>query len=708
MQNWQIYQYLVPYFISLGITSSVAVYTWRRRSVQGALAYSWVALSQAVWTLGYIIELLSPTLQGKIFWDDFQWLGVIGWYVGILAFAYQFTETKFSNPKRTWILLMVLPVVLLLLVATNRLHGIIHANERLIPGEPFSALDYDFTTAVLAFAFYGYLLVLLSLFVLVRKYIRTQPIFRAQTGIIVVGTLIPLIGTMLTVMGIEISFHRDITPLTFAVSNLIVAYGLSRYRFLDIVPIAYKAVFDNLSDAVVVVDSQRRLVDYNPAAQKLLPQLSSKMIGMTTSEVFSDAPDIVKRFRGVEEIRTEMEIQRESNTLYQDVRISPLRSRSRGLLGRVIVVRDATEQKKAEKALRESEEKYRQLVETTPDWVWSIDYDGNHTFSNEAVKHVLGYSIDEVIGKSAFPFIHPDDQEKIRQMVIQAREGKHGWKNVRIRWIHKDGSIRFCESTAQPLLDAEGNLVGFSGIDREITARVLAEKAAEYYAEKLKAANKELKAFSYSVSHDLRAPLRAITGFTEILVDQYQGALDKEGQDYLQRVMDAGWHMGQLIEDLLRLSNVTSSDMKHQKVNLSRLAENITEDLRSSQPDRKVDFMIESDISAICDPGLMRVVLENLLGNAWKFSSREKLSKIIFGCEENKRERIFFVRDNGVGFDMAYADKLFVPFQRLHKSSEFEGSGIGLATVQRIIHRHGGKVWVEAEPDKGAIFYFTI
>jgi light-regulated signal transduction histidine kinase (bacteriophytochrome) len=224
----------------------------------------------------------------------------------------------------------------------------------------------------------------------------------------------------------------------------------------------------------------------------------------------------------------------------------------------------------------------------------------------------------------------------------------------------------------------------------------------------LEAVNKELETFAYSVSHDLRAPLRSIDGFSQILLEDYIDKLDNEGKDYLQRVRAASQRMGELIDDLLNLSRVTRGEMCRETVELSALAHTISAELQQSQPERQVEFIITPGLVANGDARLLRAAFDNLLGNAWKFTGKRELALIEFGCFENNGQAVYYIGDNGVGFDMAYADKLFGAFQRLHAPSEFEGTGIGLATVQRIIHRHGGNIWAESEVDKGTTFYFSL
>jgi PAS domain S-box-containing protein len=231
---------------------------------------------------------------------------------------------------------------------------------------------------------------------------------------------------------------------------------------------------------------------------------------------------------------------------------------------------------------------------------------------------------------------------------------------------------------------------------------------AEARATELEVSNKELEAFAYSVSHDLRAPLRSIDGFSDAILEEYGKSLDERGKDYLNRIRDSSQMMAQLIDDLLGLSRVVRTEIVLKKVDLSGMAKAISQELKKSEPQRQVEFDIADGVEAIGDGNLLHLVLENLFNNAFKFTSGCQIARISFGLTEKNREKIYYIKDNGAGFDMKYADKLFKPFQRLHPANEFPGTGIGLATVQRIIRRHGGKVWAEGKSEKGATFYFTI
>lgn len=291
-------------------------------------------------------------------------------------------------------------------------------------------------------------------------------------------------------------------------------------------------------------------------------------------------------------------------------------------------------------------------------------------------------------------------------LCIHQCHGPREWQETEIEFVgqiadHLGIALQHGELLAElqtEVMEREQAQQAVQGLNQELRKTIIESEVV----------NQELEAFSYSVSHDLRAPLRSIDGFSQALLEDCQDQLDLSGQDYLRRIRLATQRMGQLIDDLLQLSRLTRSEMHIESVELSVLASRICTELQQSQPERQVEFSIQTGMVAKGDAPLLQVLLENLLNNAWKFTSKEIQAQIEFGEMSPKSEiPVYFVRDNGAGFDMTYANKLFAPFQRLHGMNEFPGNGIGLATVQRIVRRHGGRVWAEGTVGKGAIFYFT-
>jgi light-regulated signal transduction histidine kinase (bacteriophytochrome) len=277
-------------------------------------------------------------------------------------------------------------------------------------------------------------------------------------------------------------------------------------------------------------------------------------------------------------------------------------------------------------------------------------------------------------------------------------------------WLFVVGSAVFLYVAARRYerrgRDAVAALIESRNEVRRVNADL--ERRVAERTRQLEAANRELEAFAYAVSHDLRAPLRSMSGFSQILQENAPPGLDEKSRHYLQRIHDASMRMSGLIEDLLNLSRIGRSELTERPISLSQIAAEAAAAIRERHPTREVELEIAPGMEVSADPRLLRIALENLLSNAWKYSSRSPQARVAVGTQASEQGQVYFVRDNGVGFDMKYADKLFVPFQRLHPESEFPGSGIGLVTVQRIVARHGGRIWADAKPDEGATFYFTM
>jgi len=380
-----------------------------------------------------------------------------------------------------------------------------------------------------------------------------------------------------------------------------------------------------------------------------------------------------------------------------------------------LLASEIEERKKVEDALGKSEDLYN----NAPCGYHSLDKNGVFVRINDTELKWLGYHREEVTGKMKFTDIIKDNSIKIFEDAFPRFKVLGEIHDLEFDVIRKDGSILPILLSATAIYDKDGNYLLSRSNIFDITIRKQAEEEIIKLNQKLEqrvtqrtaqleAANKELEAFAYSVSHDLRAPLRGIDGFSQVLLEEYQDKIDAQGKNYLQRVRSAAQRMAQLIDDMLNLSRVSRGEMNIHQVNLSEIARDIADNFRETQPERQVEFIIQKGIKTMGDARLFRIVMENLIENAWKFTSKHPTALIEFGMQQQNDKSVYFVRDDGAGFDMNYAQKLFGAFQRLHTSTEFSGTGVGLATVQRVIHRHGGKIWAESEVEKGTTFFFTI
>jgi PAS domain S-box-containing protein len=378
--------------------------------------------------------------------------------------------------------------------------------------------------------------------------------------------------------------------------------------------------------------------------------------------------------------------------------------------------REVASHARAEEALTAERNLLRTLMDTLPDSVFVKDTQSRFILNNVAHRAILGKAtLAEVVGKTDFDLFPPELATQYYEDEQQVVRSGEPLLNREEPTVDAAGHRLWYLTTKVPLRDGQGKIIGTLGICHDITERKRSEESIrtlnqdlEKRAVALEAANKELEAFSYSVSHDLRAPLRAIDGFSRILVEEYAAQLDAQAARYLQKVRDNAQRMGLLIDDLLAFSRLGRQALRIQSVAVAEVVAQALNDLSAEQDSRQIDFVIGDLPVCRADPTLLKQVYINLISNALKYTRKCERARIEIGFRDQDGEPIYFVKDNGVGFDMQYASKLFGVFQRLHSAQEYEGTGVGLAIVQRIVNRHNGRVWAEGKVDQGATFFFTL
>ena len=381
------------------------------------------------------------------------------------------------------------------------------------------------------------------------------------------------------------------------------------------------------------------------------------------------------------------------------------------------VKRLGTELNQRMSALAASEASFHGLFNTVYEAIYILDRDGRFLAVNDGAVRMYGYPRETLVGRTP-EFVSAPDRNDLAAVAAMMQRAFAGEPQRFEFWGRRaDGEafpkdVRLVRGTwfGQDVLIATADDITGQVQAREEIRRLNAglEKRVQERTSELTAANRELESFAYSISHDLRSPLRAIDGFSHLLAEDYEDKLDHQGRDYLGRVRKAVQRMGTLIDDILELSRVTRQEMRREPVDLGRLAEELNEEIARAWPGKQPAISLPGRCLAEGDPQLLRLMLQNLLENAWKYSGRNPAPEIEFGCETLDGRQVCYVRDNGVGFDMAHAGRLFTPFQRLHKPEDFQGNGIGLATVARIVRRHGGRIWAESAPGAGATFRFTL
>jgi PAS domain S-box-containing protein len=498
-----------------------------------------------------------------------------------------------------------------------------------------------------------------------------------------------------------------------------------------------RAILGNSTDGLFVVDAEGRILYANDMARRILgpgfthlshydPSNWSTRNGLFYPDTRTPYPaeqlPLYRSLQGEEPPEADLFVRNASHPegRHFRARSRPVRDSQGRLLGAITNLKDTHDQRQAEAVQRRSNLRFQLMLETAQEGVWMIDADRRTTYVNQYAADLLGYKPEEILGRHLFEFVYREEHARSdRELATQQNEG-HAVLVHDFRLMRKDGTPVWTLIAACPVQDDAGRYLGSLAMITDITQRreneeqvrrlnVELEQRIRERTAQLEFSNRELESFAYSVAHDLRVPLRSISHFTQALSEDCSATLDTTGLDYLQRIRASSQRMTELIDGILAISRVNSAELVETDVDLSGLAQAVAEQLQRWAPERTIRFQVQDGLVDRGDAQLLRLVLENLMGNAWKFTREKPVAEISFGTlPDTGKGRVYFVRDNGAGFDMEYQKKLFGVFQRLHTQHEFEGHGVGLATVQRIIRRHKGRVWGEGRVGEGATFYFTL
>jgi PAS domain S-box-containing protein len=474
----------------------------------------------------------------------------------------------------------------------------------------------------------------------------------------------------------------------------------------------WEKTFDAIPEIVMIIDREYRIIRANKALSEKLGTGREDLSGRLCHEVFhkSNKPySFCPHNKASLDGRLHSaEVFSENMQCYYSINAAPMFDEHGQFSGSIEIAYDITDRKRLEDRLRD-------LIETTSDWIWEVDKTGIYTYASQRVRDILGYEPEEVIGKTPFDLMPPEEAKRVARIFktfIYSQTPFSFVENINRR---KDGKMVVLETSGVPFFDAKGTIRGYRGIDRDITERRKAEEeimklnqSLHQRASELESAYKDMESFSYAVSHDLKAPVRRIEGFSDMLLENYSEQLDEEGKNLLGRIGNNATKMKQLIDDLLAFSRFSIQEIRKSEIDMESLVRNVYEELEPAAGERDIRLEITTLPPANGDLSMIQSVLLNLLSNAIKFTMTREAALIRVGGRTDKDENTYYVSDNGIGFDMKFVDKLFTLFERIHTAKEFEGTGVGLVIVKKIIEKHGGKVWAEGKLNEGATFHFTL
>jgi PAS domain S-box-containing protein len=483
--HWQFTPYVLPMIASAAVSAALARYAWHRRPASGATSFSLLMLAVAEWSLAYALELVSADLPAALFWDNITWLGAAFAPTLWLTFVLQYTGRARWLTPRTIAILMVEPLVTLLLVWTNQFHGLVESNIRLDTSGSFAALEVTYGVWYWINIAYSYLLLFVGailICLLIQSLMRSARLYLGQAVALLIAVVAPWVGNALTIFGLNPFPKLDLTPFAFTVTGVAMASSLFLFRLLDIIPVAREAVIESMSDAVIVLDEQNRIVDLNPAAQRLAVRTASKAVGRPFTQVFAAWSELVERYRDVTEAYAEIVLSEGETSRYFDLHISPL-YRLNGdfaVAGRLIVLTDITERKQAEKVLRESEERFRNIFEEAPIGMSVVGMDGTLLQVNKAFCAMLGYGEQELTARTLSDITHPDDVGKDGLLAAQMLKGAITSYKVEKRYLRKNRETLWADLTATVIRDHGGQaiygLVMLENIIERKRARLLEEE----------------------------------------------------------------------------------------------------------------------------------------------------------------------------------------------------------------------------------------
>lgn len=712
---WQISRYSIPLIIAAVGSAALAFYAWRRQSTPAAKSLALMMLFVAEWSTGYAMELGSTNLAAMVFWAKVEYLGIVTVPLAWLVFALQFSNRDRWLTRRNLVLLTVVPITTLLLAWTNEAHNLVWSQFAIATNNPFSVLITTHGLWFWVHSAFSYTCLLVGTVLLLRMVTSLPDLYRWQAGLMLLGVLAPWISNGFYLSGLSLIPHLDLTPFAFTLTGLTVAWNLFRFRFLNVVPVARRAIVEGMSDGVVVLDNQNRIVDFNPAAQKIIGRPAAAIMGQLAGQVFSGRADLVERYRDVLEASTEIMLGPEEARSYFDLRISPLYDRNHRLSGRLIVLRDVTERKQAEEALRQREQQFRQVVASISDHIYMTEVTATgqniNLYLSPHVEILSGYPLTKFINDWSFwptQVIHPDDRARAAEQAARLISGQNS--QLEYRLVRANGEIIWVRDSGRAEYNSARQHILIYGVVSDITERKRTEVELAQARDQALEASRLKTDLLARVSHELRTPLGAILGFAELLKFGIYGPLFEEQKTAVAEIIDSTNNLTGQVNDLLDQAKLEAGklDLHLTAFSPADLLNNLLHkmEILANNKGLSLTTHIATDMPGVLTGDLSRLqqILVNLISNAIKFTPTGMVKVCLY--RPDVAHWAIQVMDTGIGIPSEAQACLFEPFMQVDGSitREQSGTGLGLSIVKQLTDLMGGEITVESKPGHGSTF----
>lgn len=700
---------IVPFLLLLAaaiISIGLAVYAWQRRLTPGAVSFSLLMTAISVWLLAYMLEILTDDPALRLIWSNFTFLGVTIVPVAWLLFALEYTGRSKWITRRNVALLFIFPALTLIAVWTNPMHQLFRTEVVFDYSGPVLRVNMAYGPAFWLHTLYSYLLIISGTVLLAIAFFRARNLYRRQLGIILVGAMAPWLANAVYIFPLDAFAYYDPTPLAFMISGLMFGWAIFGFKLIDIMPVARATILEHMSDGLLVLDNQNRVVDMNPAAERIIGCQAKESIGSPAKEVLAKWEDLLDQFQTTSEAHVEVSTEQEGAVRYFDLLITPILNSRRKQTGRMVMFRDIS-------ARKQTEEAYYTLVEQTQQGL-AITRNGRLLFVNPALAKITGISMESLIGTSVHDYTDLLQTEELQKIALL----KANRSSIELSYMDQNNRLRWLEINASPIQFQ--NRPAMQIVLMDVTERKAAEEAMREARDAAEQASRAKSTFLSNMSHELRTPLSTIIGYSEMLHDQANASGAVTQAKRLGHIESAGYQLLAILNDILEITEIEAGNLilKNDVIDLQSFVDDLVLSVRPVVTQDGNQFQVERNPDLgrmVGDEAKIHQILARLLNNAGKFTHQgvvklRVVRQTAVSAANPQDQIIFQVSDTGIGMEFEAIAELFKPFAQADPSltRQYGGTGLGLAIVYRLCQMMNGTITVESQPGDGSTFTVTL